>query len=282
MSGQRRRARLNDIAKIAEALRDPVETPDFTSSILERVHATKPFAAPETRRWVPVVRIGAVALSLMTVFAMTLIIFVKPDLPEQLGAAPSVTTELVLSAENGVTSRVAELRKGVRALTEVTEPLRLVPLQISLDAPLTQHDDPILAAEAFPTASPRPQPVSEPSDIASATVVLPLPAPMAVRLPQPATYSWRDASMAASFASADAAYPSMDTAYGVGSGYRAAPAGSFHRTTLVSQYKTTLASYIPPMTSPKPHPVKPASPTLVKELVNLITGQPAGDEHVIR
>ena len=276
MSGQRRRARLNDIAKIAEALRDPVETPDFTSSILERVHAQKPFAPPETRRWVPVVRIGAVALSLMTVFAMTLIIFVKPDLPEQLGAAPSVTTELVLSAEDGVTTRVAELRDGVRALTEAADPLRLIPLHVAADSALAQQQDPALTTEAFPASS-----TPEPAFTAS-TVILPLPAPMTVNRPPPAIHTWRDAAFASDTPAIDASHSFAGLTNPSSLGYGALPSGSFHRTTLVSRYKTTLASSFSPMTSPKPHPVKPASPTLVKELVNLITGQPAGDEQVIR
>jgi hypothetical protein len=255
MSGPGRREKLRDIAKIAEALRDPVDAPDLTSSILERVHAQRPFVDARTRQWVPFVRVGAAAVAALGVFAVTLIIFIKPTLPEQLGAAPSVTTELFNSAEHGVTSSVASLRDGMRSLSAAADPRRLVP------APSSEAFPPEPDAPSMATVASAPLPI-EPVRVTVAPVVFPLQSPL------PVSMSY-------------AGLPRRTTLeqVGVSTAEVHAILGGTHGANL-SRYKTSLASFTPPMTSPKPG-VNRTSPALVKDLVDFITGQP-GDDPVLR
>jgi hypothetical protein len=281
MSENRRRARLQDIAGIADALRDPVETPDFTSSILQRVHAEKPFVDPATRRWVPVVRLGAAGLAVMTIFAMTLIIFIKPELPEQLGAVPSVTTEFVTSAEDGLASGVAGLRSSVRKLSDAADTRRFIALTVA----------PSATAQPVATAEPAPvllqsrtiaEPPSQPLQLAVTTVALPVPAPVAVTIPSAGTYAWREAGMAYGLPGHTRNIPGISLPEIHATLAADAPSRrTAHEPTGVSRYKTSLATYAA-FTSSKPPALNPASPSLVKDLVNLITGQPAGDEQFIR
>lgn len=262
MSVPRRREKLQDIAKIADALRDPVETPDLTSSILERVHAQRPFVDERTRQWVPVVRVGAAAVAALSVFAVTLIIFIKPTLPEQLGAAPSVTTELFNSAEEGVTSSVAGIFGGMKKLGDAADPRRFVAATAleSSPAPAPIQDQPLVS-------STRPS-IAEPLTVTSTPLVFAVQSPVPVAFP--------DASV---FASAGRRHTSFESV-GVSSAEIQAALRA-HRGENLSQYKTSLASFSLPLTSPRPS-VNRTSPALVKDLLNYVTGQPAGDDQVVR
>jgi hypothetical protein len=56
-----RRRRLRDIQDVVSSLREPVQAPDLTRAILERVEAEKPFADERTRRLVWISRLGLAA-----------------------------------------------------------------------------------------------------------------------------------------------------------------------------------------------------------------------------
>lgn len=266
MSDRQRRARLNDIAQIAGALREPVETPDFTSSILERVHAEKPFIAPQTRRWVPVVRIGAVGLSLVTVFAMTLIVFIKPDLPEQLGAPASVTTELVLSAETGIADKVAGVFDTVKNVGRAADPRQLF-AEVSMPA-IAAATDP--APTVVPDIPLELSPMQHrPATASILTTPASLPSPMmmaSVELPNVADY--------AAFTNASLAEPrfAADNRTSV----------PWQRAVMVSQPWVGRSTYVPTITPVARPRLNQDSPVLLKELFPLITGQSVKDELQIR
>ena len=64
---RQRQERLHDIRQVADSLRDaPIEAPDFTGSILDRVDVERPFLAPSVRRRLPWIRIGLGACVAMT------------------------------------------------------------------------------------------------------------------------------------------------------------------------------------------------------------------------
>lgn len=284
MSEQRRRAKLNDIARIAESLREPVETPDFTSSILARVNAQKPFVPATTRRWMPLARCCAAGLGLAGVFAMTLIIFVKPDLPEKLGSAPtSVTTNLFQSAETEVVRNVAGVRATVANLNRAADTRAL--LEIRAVAVPEKPGTITIAAETFgrvdpvtyPLASTTPQ---QKDSFSTHAAVRPAANVMfASDIPAPP-------APPASVISEYAAITRMtfnDMRYGAEDARTGLP---WQRAVSMTQsWSVRPAAYF------TTYPTSPASarpglnhqsPTLVKELFPIITGQPAGDELQIR
>jgi hypothetical protein len=275
MSGKQRRARLDDIARIAGALREPVETPDFTSSILERVHAEKPFTAPRTRRWMPVVRVSAACVAVLGVFAFTLIVFIKPDLPEKLGAPPSVTTDLVQSAEHGVANKVAGVFESVQLVRRAADPRALLVVRLQNSTPTPEAS--AIASSSEPQAdavldlSPPPAVAAPDMIVSFATIPAPLPSPVAVVYPrvppEPADYA---AFTRASF---------VETRFAVDDRSGGIP---WQRAAMVSQPWGGRAAYLPtfaPDTRPR---LNSGTPMLLKELFPLITGQPAGDDLQIR
>ncbi len=269
MSGNPRRARLNDIARIADTLREPVETPDFTSSILERVHAEKPFIAPRTRRWVPMVKIGAASVSLLSVFAVTMIVFMKPELPEQLGAAPSVTTELVQSAESGFTDKVADVLNTMKTVSRAADPRQLL-VDVRFAQASSTSEPTAVVEVALDTAPVERDPLSG-MTVSMVTLPTPLPTPVAMATPQlPPEVADYAVFTKASFS--EPRFASDDRNGGV----------PWQRAVAVSQPWVGRSAYLPtfaPITRPR---LNPDSPMLLKELFPLITGQRAGDELQIR
>ena len=71
MNRHSRRAKLDNIAHVGETLRAaPIEAPDFTSSILDRVDVERPFLAPSVRRKLPWIRLmlgACVAFSVLSI-----------------------------------------------------------------------------------------------------------------------------------------------------------------------------------------------------------------------
>lgn len=273
MSGNRRRARLNDIAGIVGALREPVETPDFTCSILERVHAEKPFVPPQTRRLLPLVRLGAAGAAAMAVFIVTLIIFIRPDLPERLGAPPSVTTELLLSAESGVTDNIVELRSSLRVFSAAADPRRLTALSVPLAAESLPEGSPFTLPDVL-VAHAAPEPPSDIALVSFLTVPGPIPAPVAVAIPQGGAPLMADADLRAFISPSFADVSSAAAEYRRGS-------LPWQRSALVSHTRRSPVVFSTNFTVTRPAP-NPGAPTLVKELVPLITGQPAGDDMLLR
>lgn len=268
MSDRRRRAKLNDIAQIASALREPVETPDFTTSILERVHAEKPFASAQTRRWVPVVRIGAVCVTLLTVFVMTLIVFVKPDLPEKLGAPVSVTTELVQSTEEGIVTRVAALRESVETISRGAD-IRVILSRHTSEAPVAGTT----LRTAYEPIPPAPLNVMpERARFADASVPAAFPL-AAAAVPEPLAGDLADYADFVRGTLIDASYPAADMRAG------AAP---WQRAAIASQpWRGRPMPFVPVFAGSHPR-LNPDAPPLVQELFPLITGQPVGEELQIR
>jgi hypothetical protein len=79
VSANPRRARLERIHRIAESLREPVDAPDLTSSILSRVHEQRPFLAGRTRRWILWARLGVGAAA---VFMVLMVVIIQRTAPQ--------------------------------------------------------------------------------------------------------------------------------------------------------------------------------------------------------
>jgi hypothetical protein len=116
MNRPRRRARLDDIADVASSLRNaPIQTPDFTSSILDRVDVQRPFLAPSVRRRLPWIRIG---LGASVAFAALGIALTHRWAPEavQLTEQPAPISDVVQSC--AACGHLVALRPAVLKVTE--------------------------------------------------------------------------------------------------------------------------------------------------------------------
>jgi len=94
-----RRARLNDIRHVAETLRAaPIDATDFTSSILDRVDAERPFLAPSVRRRLPWVRITLGACVAVSALGLALVYRWAPS-AVQVAAQPAPISDVVQCVE---------------------------------------------------------------------------------------------------------------------------------------------------------------------------------------
>jgi len=118
MNRPARRARLNDIAEIATSLRSaPIDAPDFTSSILDRVDVERPFLAPSVRRRLPWIRIGLGASVALGALAMALTHRWAPE-AIQLADQPAPISDVVQSIECATCQKFAAYRPAVLTVTQ--------------------------------------------------------------------------------------------------------------------------------------------------------------------
>ena len=118
MNRPSRRARLNDIAEIATTLRSaPIDAPDFTSSILDRVDVERPFLAPSVRRRLPWIRIGLGACFAFGALAIALTHRWAPE-AVQLADQPAPISDVVQSIECATCLKFASYRPAVLKVTE--------------------------------------------------------------------------------------------------------------------------------------------------------------------
>lgn len=118
MNRPARRARLNDIAEIATTMRSaPIEAPDFTSSILDRVDVERPFLAPSVRRRLPWIRMGLGACVALGTLAMALTHRWAPEVV-QLADQSAPISNVVQSIECATCQKFASYRPSVLNVTE--------------------------------------------------------------------------------------------------------------------------------------------------------------------
>ncbi len=116
MNERKRRARLDDIRRVAETLREsPIEAPDFTSSILDRVDAERPFLAPSVRRRLPWVRIGLGVCVAATTLMVAMAYRVAPRAVRMATMQAAPVSDVVQCVECAAASRL--------------DPSKLIPLR---------------------------------------------------------------------------------------------------------------------------------------------------------
>lgn len=113
MNSRSRRARLDDIAAVRDSLHaSPIEAPDFTSSILDRVDVSRPFLAPSVRRKMPWIRIGLAATVAMASLGVALTYRWAPGVA-QLAGEPAPISSVVREIECVVCRDLSTLRPAV-------------------------------------------------------------------------------------------------------------------------------------------------------------------------
>jgi hypothetical protein len=138
-----RRARLDEIQRIAEAFREPVETPDFSSSILARVDSQRCFLSSQGRALVWAGR-GAAALTIvLVVLGFTLAARHAPETVQAIAAQPApvsgVISTVSTQASEQLTALKFSLEPNVGGGTPITSILQTV-------APSSDIAQPIAAA----------------------------------------------------------------------------------------------------------------------------------------
>ena len=118
MNRPARRARLDDIAEIATTLRAaPIEAPDFTSSILDRVDVERPFLAPSVRRRLPWIRVGLGACVALGALSIALTHRWAPQVV-QLAGQPAPISDVVQCIECATSRKLALYRPAMLRVTE--------------------------------------------------------------------------------------------------------------------------------------------------------------------
>ncbi len=108
MNERNRRARLDDIRRVAETLREsPIEAPDFTASILDRVDAERPFLAPSVRRRLPWVRIGLGVCVAATTLMVAMTYRVAPNAVRVVSLQGAPVSDVVQCVECAAAARLA-------------------------------------------------------------------------------------------------------------------------------------------------------------------------------
>ncbi len=108
MNERNRRSRLDDIRRVAESLREsPIEAPDFTSSILDRVDAERPFLAPSVRRRLPWVRIGLGVCVAATTLTIAMTYRVAPNAVRVVSQQGAPVSDMVQCVECAAAAKLA-------------------------------------------------------------------------------------------------------------------------------------------------------------------------------
>lgn len=153
MNRPARRARLNDIAEIATTLRSaPIEAPDFTSSILDRVDVERPFLAPSVRRRLPWIRIGLGACVALGILAMALTHRWAPEVV-QIADGPAPISDVVQSIECATCQKFASYRPAVLNVTEQDASRFFAAMVTAANASENEGRRPGLAADAPTTVT---------------------------------------------------------------------------------------------------------------------------------
>lgn len=120
-----RRKRLSDIADVAASLHAaPIEAPDFTASILDRVDAERAFLAPSVRKKIHVGRWAIGASVALVVLGIALTVRMAPSVVNVAGAPTPITT-VVRTLESNADAHLDGLRKTIRTVSR-TEPSEVI------------------------------------------------------------------------------------------------------------------------------------------------------------
>lgn len=120
-----RRKRLSELADVSASLRSaPIEAPDFTSSILDRVDAERAFLAPSVRRKIHVTRWALGASVALLVLGVALTVRLVPATANVAGA-PTPISAVVRTVENNADMNLDGLRQTIDSVTK-TEPAQVI------------------------------------------------------------------------------------------------------------------------------------------------------------
>ncbi len=120
MNPRDRRSKLWQIRDVAEAMRaEPPAAPDFTSAILDRVDAQRPFLAPSVRRRVPWVYAGLAGVSAAGVLSAVLLHRAAPSAME-FASGPAPVSTFANSLECAACRKFDALRATLARETTIT------------------------------------------------------------------------------------------------------------------------------------------------------------------
>lgn len=139
MTNRGRRAKLDEIQRIAEAFREPVEAPDLSSAILARVDSQRCFLSRRGRTLVWVGRGTAALLIVLVVLGFTLASRYQPT-AVQVVAQPMPVTDVIsavssqasqqltalkfsLEPNRGEAMEISSLIASVVPMSEISEPI---------------------------------------------------------------------------------------------------------------------------------------------------------------
>ena len=142
MNNRGRRGRLDEIQRIAEAFREPVEVPDFSSAILSRVDGQRGFLSSRSRALVWAGRAGIAATVTLVVLGFTLVSRVSPT-ALQVVALPMPVTDMITSVSDQASEQISALRTSLGP--DQGAPLELTAVIASV-GPLNAYSQPIGAA----------------------------------------------------------------------------------------------------------------------------------------
>lgn len=129
MNRKQRRSKLDEIRLVADSLRaEPIDAPDFTASILDRVDAQRAFLAPSVRRTIPWVRLGVLGGVATLALSAVLVLRYAPE-SVQLVDRPAPLSAVVSSVERNADAPLQALRQNVQdTVRSVTaaEPARVL------------------------------------------------------------------------------------------------------------------------------------------------------------
>lgn len=113
MNPHDRRNKLWQIRDVSEAIRsEPVQAPDLTAAILDRVDAQRPFLAPSVRRRIPLVY-GAVALSITTCVLTFVLLHRAAPNAVQFAAEPAPISTFANTVECAACRKIDAFRQSI-------------------------------------------------------------------------------------------------------------------------------------------------------------------------
>lgn len=142
MTNRGRRARLEDIQRIADALREPVEAPDLASSILARVDSQRCFLNDQGRALLWAGRAVAAFVVVLVVAGFVLINRAAPQ-ALQVAAQPAPVSEVINVVSTQASQQIIALRGSFEPDRAQSAPLTAI---LSSVAPANELAEPITAA----------------------------------------------------------------------------------------------------------------------------------------
>lgn len=114
-----RRDRLQEIRTVADSLRSaPIDAPDFTSAILDRVDAERPFLAPSTRRKLHLVRWGLGGSVALVVLGVALLHRYAPGAANIASTEPAPISAVVSTVQAKAEQPLMQLRRTVNSVAQ--------------------------------------------------------------------------------------------------------------------------------------------------------------------
>ncbi len=129
MNGHGRRRRLDEIHRVADALREPVRAPDLTDAILARVRDEQPFLSARARLLADAGRAGLVLCVLIGIGGLALAYRFFPQ-ATALRQRPAPFSCVVDCAQDEAAARFVRLRSAIGAVASparVTQDLVIAP-----------------------------------------------------------------------------------------------------------------------------------------------------------